>query len=281
MPKSGFYFDFIRTTMSDHKIDPSAFRPSATVSDEELEAFRSRAEFLHAHTDKAIFGWGASISFFGLSALLSDNITQGSLDEWLCMLMVDKAAANDMMARATDAAIERLKLYHQAAGDKVMVWGVASDDAGTQRGPLLQPELFREMILPHYKRFCRWVHEHTPYKTFLHSCGSVREYVGDWIEAGIDILNPVQISAANMEPQRLAREFGGRLVFWGGGCDTQNVLPRCTPQEIREHVRANIEAFGRKDGGFVFNQVHNIQPDFPVENVEAMLQAAWEFGKLE
>jgi uroporphyrinogen-III decarboxylase len=280
MPKAGFYFDFIRPTMANHKIDPAAFKPPATVSDEELKAFAARAEYLYKNTDKAILGWGASISFFGLSALLSDNITQGSLDEWLCMLMVEKEAATDMMGRATDAAINRLKLYHQAAGDKIDIWGVSSDDAGTQRGPLLQPELYREMIAPHYKRFCQWTHRNTPYKTFLHSCGSVYEYIADWIEAGIDILNPVQISAANMEPERLMREFGGKIVFWGGGCNTQEVLPHASPSEIREHVRRNIQAFSRPEGGFVFNQVHNIQPDVPVENVEAMLQAAWDFGKL-
>jgi uroporphyrinogen decarboxylase len=278
MPREGFYFDYIRPTMTGRRIDPAAFRPPATVSQEELEAFAARAAFLHHHTDKAVFGWGASISFFGLSSLLSDNITQGALDEWLCMLMVEKQTATDMMGRATDAAIERLKLYHQAAGDKVMIWGVASDDAGTQRGPLLRPELFREMILPHYKRFCDWVHAHTPYKTFLHSCGSVQEYIPGWIEAGIDILNPVQISAANMEPQRLARDFGGKIVFWGGGCNTQDVLPHGSPQDVREHVRRNMQAFRRPEGGFVFNQVHNIQPDVPVENVQAMLQAAWDFG---
>jgi uroporphyrinogen-III decarboxylase len=245
-----------------------------------LTAFAARADFLQKNTDKAVLGWGASISFFGLSALLSDNITQGSLDEWLVMLMVEKETATEMMGRATDAAISRLKLYHQAAGDKIDIWGVSSDDAGTQRGPLLQPDLFREMIAPHYKRFCDWTHQNTPYKTFLHSCGSVYEYIADWIEAGIDILNPVQISAANMEPENLAREFGGRLVFWGGGCNTQGVLPHKSPAEVREHVRLNMQAFSRPEGGFVFNQVHNIQPDVPVENVQAMLQAAWDFGRL-
>ena len=281
MPRDGFYFDFIRPTMARTQIDPSAFHPTATVSDEELEAFARRARFLYENTDKAIFGWGASISFFGLSALLSENITQGALDEWLCMLMVEKQAATDMMARATDAAIERLKLYHQAAGERVMVWGVASDDGGTQRGGLIQPDLFREMLLPHYQRFCAWVHEHTPYKTFVHSCGAVGDYVEDWIGAGVDILNPVQISAAGMDAPTLMRRFGGRIVFWGGGADTQRVLPVASPEEVRRHVRANLDTFtaGRTRGGFVFTQVHNIQPNVPAENVEAMLAEAHEYGR--
>ena len=104
------------------------------------------------------------------------------------------------------------------SGDRA--WAVASDDAGTQRAGLISPELFTEMIKPHYRRVCEWVHEHTGWKTFLHACGSVRGYIGDWIDAGVDILNPVQIAAAGMEPVELMKEFGGRIVFWGGGCDT-------------------------------------------------------------
>ena len=193
------------------------------------------------------------------------------------MLIAEKPTAHEMMSRCVDAAIARARLYHQAAGDKVMVWGVASDDAGTQRAGLVSPEIFREMILPHYRRFNDWIHRHTPWKTFVHSCGSVYEYIQGWIDAGVDILNPVQISAANMDPPRLAAEFGGKVVFWGGGCETQKHLPLDTPDEIRQHVRENLDAFGAREGGFVFTQVHNIQPNVPVENVEAMLQAAYEY----
>jgi uroporphyrinogen-III decarboxylase len=136
------------------------------------------------------------------------------------------------------------------------------------------------MIKPHYGRLCDWVHRHTGWKTYLHSCGSIYHYIPHWIEAGIDILNPVQISAANMEPERLMKEFGGQIVFWGGGCDTQRVLPLGTPDEVREHVRHNIEVFGSGEGGYVFTQVHNIQQNVPVENVEAMFEAAYHYGRL-
>lgn len=280
MPENGYYFDFIRPTMAGTRIDPAAFRPSSTVSDEELDVFAEHAKHLYEHTDKALLGWGASISTMGLSALLSDNITQGSLDEWLCMLMTEKDTANDMMGRFVDATIQRMKLYHQAVGDRCFAWGVASDDAGTQRGELLSADLFREMIKPHYQRLCDWVHTHTNWKTYLHSCGSIYRYIPEWIDAGIDILNPVQISAVNMEPERLMEDFGGKIVFWGGGCDTQTVLPLGTPEQVRQHVRRNIEVFSSRPGGFVFTQVHNIQQDVPVENVEAMFEAAFEFGQL-
>ena len=280
MPKNGFYFDFIRPTMASTQIDPDAFQPVDTVAYEELEQFAEHGRFLYENTDKALLGWGASISMVGLSALLSDNITQGSLDEWLCLLMTEKDTANEMMSRYVDAVIKRLKLYHQAVGDYCFAWGVASDDAGTQQAELLSPDLFGEMIIPHYRRLCDWVHTHTNWKTYLHSCGSVYGLISEWIDAGIDILNPVQISAANMEPERLMKEFGGTIVFWGGGCDTQNVLPLGTPEEVREHVRRNIEVFAAGEGGYVFTQVHNVQQDVPVENVEAMFNAAHEFGAL-
>ncbi len=277
MPKDGYYFDFIRPTMAG-RIEPAAFQPDDTVSDEQLQAVADRAKFLYENTDKALLGWGASISMLGLSWLLSDNITQGSLDEWLIMLMTEKETAHDMMGRYVDAVIKRTELYHQALHDRCMIWGVASDDAGTQRGGLIAPELFAEMIVPHYRRLCDWVHANTNWKTFLHSCGSIHDYIGQWIDAGVDILNPVQISAAHMEPQRLRQDFGPKVVFWGGGCDTQNVLPSASPQAVKDHVRENLKSFGRGDGGYVFCQVHNIQQDVPVDNVVAMLEAAYEFG---
>ena len=278
MPKDGFYFDFIGGTMSGGGIDPAKFKPSPVVRDEVLNAFAARAKSLYETTDKAFVGWGSGISFLGMSFLLTDNITQGSLDDWLVMLMADKAAANDMMARSTAAAVERTKLLFQAAGKYIEVWGVASDDAGTQRGGLIAPELFSEMIAPHYRKLCDWIHANTHWKTFLHSCGSIHDYIGPWIESGIDILNPVQISAANMDPARLMKDFGGKIVFWGGGCETQKMLPLGTPDEIRLHVRENMWTFGAGSGGFVFSQVHNIQPNVPIDNVIAMLEAAYESG---
>ncbi len=280
MPKDGHYFDFIRPAMARHTIDPAKFRPKNAIEDAELDILSEHAKFLYENTDKAIIGWGRNISFFGLSALLSDNITQGSLDEWLCMLMVERETATEMMGRAVDATIRCFDQYYQAVGDRCFAWGVASDDAGTQRGGLISPDLFMEMIQPHYARLCGWVHTHTNWKTFLHSCGSIRGYIPGWIEAGVDILNPVQISAEGMEPEGLMRDFGGKVVFWGGGCDTQRVLPLGTPEEVREHVRRNLEIFASAEGGYIFTQVHNIQKNVPVENIEAMFDAALEFGAI-
>jgi uroporphyrinogen-III decarboxylase len=133
------------------------------------------------------------------------------------------------------------------------------------------------MIKPHYARLCSWIHQNTQWKTFLHCCGSIYHLIPHFIDAGIDILNPVQTSAANMQPERLKAEFGDKIVFWGGGCDTQRVLGERSPDEVREQVRERLAIF-KPGGGYVFNQVHNVQTNVPPENVIAMLDAAYECG---
>ena len=277
MPANGFYFDLLQPTMSGW-IDPRKHTPPTTVPDEVLDVLAQRAALLYENTDKALLGWGGNISILGLSGVVSLHITQGALDEWLVMLMAEKQTAHEMMARSVDSAIALMELYHQAVGDRCFAWGVGVDDAGTQRACLVRPELFEEMIVPHYKRLCDWVHEHTAWKTFLHCCGSIREYIPYWVQAGIDILNPVQISAANMQPESLKTAFGDSLVFWGGGCDTQRVLPRAAADEVRAHVRRNLEIFS-PGGGFVFSPVHNVQQDVPVENIEAMFETVHAFRR--
>jgi uroporphyrinogen-III decarboxylase len=183
-----------------------------------------------------------------------------------------------MMDRAVEATISCLRLVHEAVGDRCFAWGIAADDSGTQRGEVISPDLWAEMIKPHYAKLCRWIHANTRWKTFLHCCGSIRRLIPHFIEAGIDILNPVQTSAAGMDPGELKREFGGRLVFWGGGCDTQRVLGQAAPDEVRRHVRERLAIFA-PGGGYVFNQVHNIQANVSPHNVIAMLDAAGEGGR--
>jgi uroporphyrinogen decarboxylase len=198
-------------------------------------------------------------------------------DEWMMMLMTEKETCHEIMERSVEATISCLRLVNQAVGGYCFAWGIASDDSGTQRCEFIAPDLWAEMMKPHYRKLCDWVHANTSFKTFLHSCGSIPRLIPHWIEAGVDILNPVQTSAAGMDPRRLKSEFGRKLVFWGGGCDTQSVLPNGTPQEVREHVKENVEIFA-PGGGYVFTQVHNIQAKVPPKNVEAMLDAAYEFG---
>ena len=144
-------------------------------------------------------------------------------------------------------------------------------------GVLFRVATFRELWFPYYKRVNDWVHANTTWKCFKHSCGSVERFFESFIEAGFDIINPVQCSAAGMDPAELKRKYGSRLVFWGGGVDTQKTLPFGTPQEVREEVLRRCEIFA-PGGGFVFNSIHNLQAGTPVENIVAMLDAVHEFN---
>lgn len=281
MPRNGFYFDDM-TFNTGSGIRPEEFNPPSSIPDETLELMAKYGRHLYRDTEYALLGWGGGVCFLGLS-LITDrraNVTMGMPNDWMVMLMTERETCHEMMDRAVEASISCFKQLHQAVGDCCFAWGIASDDSGTQRGEFINPDLWAEMIKPHYRKLCEWVHKNTRWKTFLHCCGSIYHLIPHFIDAGIDILNPVQTSAVNMDPARLKREFGKRLVFWGGGCDTQSVLSRATPEEVREHVKERLRIFA-PGGGFVFNQIHNVQANVPPENVIAMLEAAYEFGRYE
>jgi len=175
-----------------------------------------------------------------------------------------------------DAYCARADRVLAALGDSIDAVMV-NDDLGTQAGPMLSPDLYRKMIKPHQRRLFAHIKPRTRAALVLHSCGSVRYAIPDLIEIGVDALNPVQVSAAGMDSAELKREFGRDITFWGGGCDTQRVLSRGSPAEVRDEVRRRIGDLA-PGGGFVFCQVHNIQPEVPPANVVAMLEAAREFG---
>ena len=152
------------------------------------------------------------------------------------------------------------------------------DDLGTQGGPLISPDMYRRLIKPRQQELFSFIKKKAPHaKIFFHSCGSVYHFIGDLIEAGVDILNPVQVAAADMDSKRLKKEFGNDVVFWGGGVDTQRVLPYGTPQEVRDEVKRRLDDLA-PSGGFVFATVHNIQGDVPPENIVAMWETLQEYG---
>jgi len=175
------------------------------------------------------------------------------------------------MGRLVDCYSRRVLRYLEAVGDYVDVVQV-NDDLGTQKGPMLSPELYREMVKPYHKRLWGQIKALSGRPLLLHSCGSIRDLLPDLIEIGVDAINPVQVSAADMDGALLKREFGADLAFWGGGCDTQWILPRGSREQIYDEVRRRVDEFA-DDGGFVFCQVHNIQHDVPPENVMAMYEA--------
>jgi uroporphyrinogen decarboxylase len=141
----------------------------------------------------------------------------------------------------------------------------------------MSPATYRQLFKPRHAQLCAYVHKHTRMKTFLHSCGSIRALMPDLIEAGFDIINPVQTTCKGMDPAGLKADFGRDICFWGGGCDTKTVLPQGTPAEVKEHVKRRLDIF-MPDGGFVFNTVHNILPEVPPQNIVAMFEAVEEWG---
>jgi uroporphyrinogen decarboxylase len=193
---------------------------------------------------------------------------------------IDLALNQEWVAYMLDRLVEFKSAFWERAlkevGDLVDVV-VEADDLGGQHAPLLSPRTYRALIQPRHKRLFSFIKKQAPVKIFYHTCGAVKRLIPDLIEAGIDILNPVQISATGMDPVELKREFGQDLVFWGGGVDTQGVLGTATPEEVKAHVRRNIEALA-PGGGFVFAAVHDIQANVPPENIVAMWESWKAYG---
>ena len=199
------------------------------------------------------------------------------ITEWYMSLNSRRDFVHRLYARQTEIALGNLERVHRRIGDAVDVVFLCGTDFGTQTSSFCSVATFRELWLPYYKQLCDWIHAHTSWKVFKHSCGSVERFFESFLDAGFDIANPVQCSARGMEPEHLKAKYGDRLVFWGGGVDTQKTLPFGTPAEVREQVLRRCEVFA-PGGGFVFNAIHNIQAGTPVANIAAMFDAVGEFN---
>ena len=197
----------------------------------------------------------------------------GGLD-FLIDMIEDPDKIHEINKRQLEWQIEQTKRVIEKMGRYVQCIGINSD-LGTQSGPMVNPALYEELVFPYLKEYCDFVHRESDMKIFLHSCGSIEPFIPLLIEAGVDILNPVQISANNMEPEMLKEKYGDKITFWGGGCDTQNILPFASPEEVRENVRYLVNIF-KKGSGYVFNPVHNIMGDVPPENIVAMFDKAYK-----
>lgn len=171
-----------------------------------------------------------------------------------------------------EVAMKNLELYRQAVENRIVAIGVSATDFGAQNGPLISLDSYRELYKPYHKIMNDWIHKNTKWKTFMHSCGSIIDFMEDFIDAGFDIVNPVQFNAANMDLKQLKSKHGDRIVFWGGGVNSQKTLPFGTPEEIEEEVNRNVKILS-KDGGFICGTVHNIQCPTPTENIIAFFKA--------
>jgi uroporphyrinogen decarboxylase len=198
------------------------------------------------------------------------------LEQWFMDMLTQPHFCEALLDRTLRFWMDWFRGFLNEVGDLVDVIMIGDDLAG-QKGPLFRPAFYRQVVKPRHKTLVQYIRSRTQAKIWYHTCGSCLEYIPDLIDNGIDILNPVQISAAGMDPTMLKAGFGDRLTFWGGAIDAQHILPRATPQEVREQVRCNLAAW-KPGGGYVFNNVHNIQAGVPAENIVALYDAAYEFG---
>ena len=249
MLKGGYFFD-------GDWIDGFNFREEET-----LDKLAKEAERIYHETDyfTMLIGFGA---FFSMDI------------EFMLKMIQDKDEIHAINKERLKNQISDAAKVIKKMGKHIQAIAINSD-LGTQNGPIVNPKLYEELCVPYIKEFCSFIHNESDLKVFMHSCGSIEPMIGPIADAGVDILNPVQISANNMEPEKLKERYGDKITFWGGGCDTQNVLATATPDEVAQNVKY-LSGILKKDSGFVFNQVHNIMGDVPPENIIAMLEAAYE-----
>jgi hypothetical protein len=283
MPKSSYFFDAInrqQPIVEEELNVEDNLEEFGLISNEELEHWR-------VEVDKAYFSGKAVIAAFGGTALGDIALVPGmdlkapkgirDVAEWYMSTVMRPDYVKGIFERQVEIALENLKRIYAVVGNKVNAMFICGTDFGTQNSTFCAPEQFDDLWLPYYRKINDWIHENTQWKTFKHSCGAVEGFMDNFIKAGFDIINPVQINAEGMDPLKLKQKYGRDLTFWGGGVDTQKVLPFGKPSEVREQVLRTCDIFS-KDGGFVFNTVHNMQAKVPVENVVAMLEAIQEFN---
>jgi len=288
MPAGGYYFDAIlrQDPIDEEKLNGREdFKNDfATASDEVIAFIKQEAIRLFEETT---YGINLGNFFCGLGDVAAlpgpgQKVTKGirSAEEWLIAHYTVPDYIHEVYSYQTESAIGTLKKLKEAVSDIPQVIQISGTDFGTQRSEFISPDMYRKFYQPYHAKINSWVHENTNWKTKYHTCGSIVNLLDDFADAGIDILNPVQCSAAGMDPEMLKNKYGDKFVFWGGGVETQGVLQLGTAQEVKEEVTKRLKIFA-PGGGFVFNTVHNIQPLTPVENILAMYEAIEEYNAKE
>ncbi len=283
MPRDGYFFDSIirQEPIDEERLDPADnLEEFGPIGEDDLAHYRRAAE-------AGCGGRGAIASLPGTAlgdiALVPAPFLKHpkgirDVTEWYVSTRSRRDYIHSIFAKQVEYALANLARIHEAVGDDAFdAVFTCGTDFGTQTSSFCSAATFNELWLPYYREINGWIHKHTRWKTFKHSCGAVGKFIPSFIEAGFDILNPVQCSATGMEPRRLKNEFGAAIVFWGGGVDTQKTLPFGTPEDVRREVLERCEIFA-PGGGFVFNTIHNVQAGTPVANVVAMLDAVREFN---
>jgi uroporphyrinogen-III decarboxylase len=286
MPLGSAFFDTIirQEPIEEERLDPEdnceEFGP---LADEDLAHIRASVEEAQNSGCGILATFGGTA--FGDIALVPAPFLKNpkgirDVAEWYISTASRQDYVHRIFERQCEEGIRNLARIHAAIGDSVDAVFLCGTDFGTQTSQFCSVRTLRNLWFPYYKAVNDWVHANTQWKCFKHSCGSVEKFIDSFIEAGFDILNPVQCSAAGMEPAALKARYGDRIVFWGGGVDTQRTLPFGTPEQVREEVLRRCEIFA-PGGGFVFNSIHNIQAGTPVANIVAMLNAVHEFNGMK
>jgi hypothetical protein len=284
MPTAGFFFDAInrQAPIDESRLDvKDNLEEFGLLCEEDLSYWKAQFQKARNCGKAVIAGFGGTaIGDIALVPGLNLKHPKGIRDvaEWYMSTVMRSDYIHKIFDKQTDIALENLAVLYKNGGDVVDVVFICGTDFGTQISTFCSGETFEELYAPYYRKMNDWIHQNTNWKTFKHSCGAVEPFIQRFINCGFDILNPVQISATGMDPVHLKDKYGKNIVFWGGGVDTQKVLAFSTPREVRDQVLNNCRIFGR-DGGFVFNTVHNIQANVPVENIVAMVDAIKEFNR--
>ena len=284
MPKNGYFFDAIirQEPIVEENLDPKDnLEEYGLISEGDLEYWKETTQKARTTGKAVVAGLGGTAlgDIAHIPGIKLKN-PKGIRDipEWSMSILMRPDYIRAIFDRQTEIALENFSRLHKVIGNNVDAVFICGTDFGTQDSTFCAPEQFDDLWLPYYKRVNEWVHANTNWKTFKHSCGAVEPFMSRFIAAGFDIINPVQVSAKGMDPAHLKKTYGNDLVFWGGGVDTQKTLPYGTPEQVHDEVLHLCDIFA-KDGGFVFNTVHNIQANIPVENIVAMINAIKEFNQ--
>ncbi len=286
MPKDGYYFDNITRTFGDFDEEHADGRADFAVdfpvmSEEQVRLIEERAKYYYENTDYGMALTGLNTSFGDVAILPGPAVKypKGIRDvsEWLIAHHTMPDYVHEVYSLQLENGMKNAKMLKEAVGDRAQAVIVSGADFGTQRAPYISPDMYREFYKPYHMKMNDWIHENTNWKTFFHSCGSIMPLLEDMREAGVDILNPVQCSADNMDAATLKAKYGNDIVFWGGGVDTQQTLPFGTPEEVYNEVSERLKVFA-PGGGFVFSAVHNIQAPTKPENILAMFEAIRDYN---
>jgi len=282
MPHKGYYFDHVYWPLKNAKIEdldsfvwPAPFSfyklPDTNNLDIYLNGLEEEARYWYENSEYALVGnFGGSI-YEAATGLMG-------YERFLIDIVSNREFVEKLLDKLVKANIEYAKRYLDKVADYIDVIMVGGEDIATQSSLEINPILYREIIKPRQKELWQFIKQNSKAHILVHSCGAMSDIIEDYIEIGVDAINPVQVSAANMNSKMLKEKYGDRITFWGGGCDTQKVLPLGLPKDIEREAKVRIKDFA-PNGGFVFNQVHIIQPNIKPENIVALFDSAYEYGR--